>query len=126
MEKAKPRGKPGDNNNSRGGGRGGGAAGGRDFGSNNDAQTLFVKNLADGVDVKDLQGVFPDSKVGRWNLLAYFALWFRKNEMFYVIVPDVLFISSSMVTRNCFLSLSVVGNSHASQTRRFAQRIRFC
>merc|ERR1719187_1326698 len=61
VEKARPRGKPADNNNSRGGGRGGGAAGGRDFG-NNDAQTLFVKNLADGVDVKDLQGVFPDSK----------------------------------------------------------------
>merc|ERR1719462_718127 len=59
VEKARPRGKPADNG--RGGGRGGGAAGGRDFGSN-DAQTLFVKNLADGVDVKDLQGVFPDSK----------------------------------------------------------------
>merc|ERR1719462_1159966 len=59
VEKARPRGKPADNG--RGGGRGGGAAGGRDFGSN-DAQTLFVKNLPDGTDVKDLQSVFPDSK----------------------------------------------------------------
>ena len=73
MEKARPRGKPADNN-ARGGGRGGGAAGGRDFGNNNDAQTLFVKNLADGVDVKDLQGIFPDSKVrmGRMDFFPSF------------------------------------------------------
>jgi len=62
VEKAKPRGAKPDFNNSRGGGRGGGAGGGRDFGSNNDAKTLFVKNLAEDVDVKDLQGVFSGSK----------------------------------------------------------------
>merc|ERR1719282_1153753 len=63
VEKAKPRG-PRPDNNARGGARGGGRGGaaGGSFGSGNDAQTLFVKNLADGVDVKDLQGIFPDSK----------------------------------------------------------------